>query len=267
MKATCVERACFFSWTCVLGAALAGWADLPKAIETEPGALGPKMGHVQGMDAMDSAIYLSHDRGLVKLDWTGKVVKVVSAPCHTGDICIWKDHVFTATHVVEPDYGLIEVYDSDLCLVRSRRFDFCIDGITCVEGLLYVGFGRYHSRPMRGHLIGFVDAETLEPRKACGVDYGAETCFGPQDLAYDGTNVWMMFYPKRGQPGCGRFSKDLSSSETVDVAFSNGFCLAPRRFWTDDEPVYMNCKMLKNEKGPGVRLAFWHFRNGRFVGN
>jgi len=242
-----------------------GRAELPKAIETEPGALGPETGHVQGMDVTDEAIYLSHDRGLVKLDWTGKKLAEVAAPRHTGDICVWKDRIYTATHVLKPDHGLIEVYDADLKLVRSRKFDFCIDGITCVDGRLYVGFGRYHNRPMRGHIIGFVDAETLEPKGACGIDYGFETCYGPQDLAYDGKNVWVMFYPKKGSPGCGRFTKDLVSSETVNAAFSNGFCLAPKRFWADGEPVYMSSKLLKDAKGPRFRVSFWRFRKGSFA--
>lgn len=246
-------------WGCVNAA-------VPAPIETAAGALGP-MGHVQGMDVTDEAIFLSHDRGLVKLDWSGKVLKKVSAPRHTGDICVWKGEVYTATHVVKPDHGLIEVYDADLRLVRSKTLDYGVDGITCVDGRLYLGFCRSHPRPMRGHTVVFADAATLQPCGTCGIDYGVETSYGPQDMAYDGTNVWMMFYTK-GVPGCGRFTKDLVASEQVKASFGNGFCVAPRRLWTEGRPVYMSCRMLSDpakKAMPRVRISFHEFREGRFV--
>ena len=218
---------------------------LVAALMTEPGALKAGMGHVQGIDATDEAIYLSHDRGLFKIDWTGKLLAEVEAPRHTGDICVWKDRIYTATHYVPlhadlsggTGGGLVEVYDKDLKLVKSRKLDFGIDGMTCVDGKLHVCLGRNHPRPMRGHTVAFLDAETLEPMGTYGTDYGYATHWGIQDMAYDGENVWMMYYPAEGAPGCGRFSKDLTQVTPVKTPLSNGFCVAPKRFWQDGKPV------------------------------
>lgn len=245
---------------------------LLAVLMTEPGALTSGMGHVQGIDATDEAIYLSHDKGLFKIDWNGKLLASVDAPRHTGDICVWKGRIYTAAHVINPGDGLsggsggglVEVYDKDLKLVKSRALDFGIDGITCVDGRLYVGIGRNHPRPMRGHVIGFLDAETLEPMGTCGTDYGHATCWGPQDLAYDGEHVWMMFYPAKGEPGCGRFTKDLVSVTSVKTPLSNGFCVAPKRFWRKDKPVYLSGHMMKGEKTPRVRIDFWRFNGNDF---
>ena len=239
---------------------------------TEPGALKPGMGHVQGIDATDEAVYLSHDKGLFKIDWNGRLLASVAAPRHTGDICVWKGRIYTAVHLVKPGAdlaggdggGLVEVYDTDLKLVKSRTLDFGIDGITCVDGRLYVGIGRNHPRPMRGHVIGFLDAETLEPEGTCGTDYGHLTEWGVQDLAYDGESVWFMYYPVDGEPGCGRFSKDLAAVTSVKTPLSNGFCLAPKRFWRDGRPVYLSGYVCKGEKTPRVRIDFWRFNGTDF---
>ena len=44
-----------------------------------------KAGHIQGACCSEKAIYLSHQLGIFKIGWDGKLVKSVEAPAHLGD--------------------------------------------------------------------------------------------------------------------------------------------------------------------------------------
>ena len=76
-----------------LAAALLGCEAVhgPAAEELRPFAVGLEAldqngGHVQGIAAAPDALYVSQQSRLVKLDWTGRVLKTCVAPAHTGDL-------------------------------------------------------------------------------------------------------------------------------------------------------------------------------------
>ena len=44
-----------------------------------------KAGHIQGACCSKKAIYLSHQLGILKIGWDGKLVKSIEVPAHLGD--------------------------------------------------------------------------------------------------------------------------------------------------------------------------------------
>ena len=44
-----------------------------------------KSGHIQGACCSEQGIYLSHQLGIDKIGWDGKLIKHVEAPAHLGD--------------------------------------------------------------------------------------------------------------------------------------------------------------------------------------
>ena len=108
-------------------------AEVPAPVVVEKGVLDPAGGHVQGFCASDDAFYFTQMKTLYKCDWSGKLLKKVPVVCHTGDICFWEGHVYTAVSVYQgPDKGkgIIQVFDADLNLVREAKLEKSTDGIT-----------------------------------------------------------------------------------------------------------------------------------------
>ncbi len=69
-----------------------------KAILTVPHEFDMlvKSGHIQGLACSGKGIYLSHQTGLAKLDWDGKLVKHVNAPGHLGGIACANGRIYGA---------------------------------------------------------------------------------------------------------------------------------------------------------------------------
>ena len=44
-----------------------------------------KAGHIQGACCSEQGVYLSHQLGIAKIGWDGKLIKTVEAPAHLGD--------------------------------------------------------------------------------------------------------------------------------------------------------------------------------------
>ena len=55
-----------------------------------------KAGHIQGACCSEQAIYLSHQLGIFKIGWDGKLVKSVEAPAHLGDSAYADDKIYGA---------------------------------------------------------------------------------------------------------------------------------------------------------------------------
>ena len=73
----------------------------PVAAGPEPFTAGPEVfnpdgSHIQGIAASEDALYISQDRHLAKVDWTGKLLKSREVPNHTGDLCWYKGELFAA---------------------------------------------------------------------------------------------------------------------------------------------------------------------------
>lgn len=268
---------------CALGVALVGCQSMavsaPRApIEVEKGALDPAGGHVQGFCASDGAFYVTQMKTLYKFDWTGRLLKKAPVVCHTGDICFWEGHVYTSVSVYQgPDKGkgIIQVFDADLNLVREAKLDKSTDGITILDGVLYLGMGSNHVPSKESHRENFFrryDPKTLQPlgpRQI--VDFGYMTHYGAQDISHDGKNVLVSFYRgEKGAPAFVAFDRDLKPVKLVrGFEASNGFDLLPRRM-RGERPLYARVQTLtatdpakpKKRIVSGCRLTFFEYADG-----
>ena len=67
-----------------------------KAILTVPHEFDMlvKSGHIQGLACSEKGIYLSHQLGLAKIGWDGKLIKRIDAPRHLGGIACANGRIY-----------------------------------------------------------------------------------------------------------------------------------------------------------------------------
>lgn len=176
-------------------------------ILTRSGAFAQLDGHVQGMCVSSNAVFMTQQSGIYKFDWYGRLLAHVDAERHQGDICLWKGLLYTAVCLPMdvPKRGRIDVWSEDLVRVKSVEFRRSADGITCLDGVLYVGLGPVNdaNNPLRGNWFGKFDAETLAPiGEPFIVDHGFDTCLGVQNLATDGRLLYMNVYTPDEETPC-----------------------------------------------------------------
>ena len=156
-------------------------------------------GHVQGMCANSNALYFAYHTQIVKTDWCGHLVKRAEVERHTGDICLWKGRLYTALCHADKGKGRgrIQVFDEELNFIKETYLARPGDGITCLDGVLYVGLGPAGTKeqPYRGNWYGKFDAETLKPLcKPFRLDHGYDCCAGVQNLTTDGKYIYANYY-------------------------------------------------------------------------
>lgn len=237
---------------------LAGWAEqsIPfRTIRAESGALEGTDGHVQGIACSDENIYLSFTTTLVKLDWTGKVVKRAPARRHTGDIAYRNGRLYACVgKTKDPDKGLgglahIQVFDEDLNLVGEKRTPSApgIDGIGILENTVYVGGGSVESgKPHVSNLVVRLNAK-LEPTASVWLDYGSKTRYGVQNVTVANGLVWCFFYaanPKAGDRNCAILDQDLNLVGTLSLGCGNGIDVLPPRFGKSVNPRFLVCTTI-----------------------
>ena len=175
-------------------------------------------GHVQGMCANSNALYFAYHTQIVKTDWLGRLVKRVEVMRHTGDICLWNGKLYTA--VCHSDTGKgrgrIQMFDEDLNFIKETHLARPGDGITCLDGVLYVGLGPAgtETEPYRGNWYGKFSAESLEPLcEPFRLDHGYDCCAGVQNMTTDGTYIYANYYcpdEKADTPCFIVFDKDMN---------------------------------------------------------
>lgn len=197
-------------------------------------AFDPKGGHVQGIAASAEALYVAQMTQLVKLDWTGRPLKKLSVISHTGDIAWHGGELYTAVAVYggpNKGKGMIQVFDKDLNLLRETLVDRTLDGIACLDGILYVGMGAKTQPSKKAHrvnVVGRFDAKTLkEIAPRADFDYGYQTHYGFQNITTDGEFLYGTFYAVKGAPGVAVFDRNLRVLGTRDVRASLGFDVVP----------------------------------------
>lgn len=222
--------------------------------------------HVQGIAASDDAVYLVQRNWIVRVNWNGRVLKSLNSETiglggHCGDVC-WYDNRLYISYV-KGDDGKIVVLDKNLSKVKECEIDRGIDGITCLDGVLYVGMGSKtepSSEPHRVNILGRFDAGTLEeiaPRVE--FDYGYETTYGFQDITNDGTRLYGAFYAVGSNPQIAVFDKDCSILETIHVDFvvNNGIDLMPAKF-RGDRTVFLKARSYEVSPGDvACDLDYW----------
>ena len=229
---------------------LAGAQVPPLAFVTQEDAFEEKCDgafwHVQGIAISDDAVYCGLLKNIVKFDLaTGKCIKGVSAPYHTGDVCWHNGRLYAsvlsnfeaARKNPSEVRGAIQVYDEDLNLIRTREFPMGFDGIAALDGVLYLGRGAIRDEIGRTCRIVRVKEETLEFIDEVEIEPGFEFRFAVQDIATDGRHLFLSFYPVKGPVGVAVYTKDLRLVKTLPETFSNGFDRLPGRFQRPGAPT------------------------------
>ena len=182
-------------------------------IVTEPGAIKEWIGktwcgHVQGMCVSSNAIYFSFHNQILKTDWYGRLLKRVEVDRHGGDICLWNGKVYTGVALYPKTKGekstpSIYMYDADtleLLKVKKLPMEGGCDGITCVDGVIYLGMGskgKYDHEKKCGRANRYCKfaAETLEQiGEPFYEDNGEYSGCGAQNMTTDGKYIYASHY-------------------------------------------------------------------------
>ena len=210
---------------------MAGAAE-PQGFAVPQTSLDPKGGHIQGLAVSTDAVYVSQMTQILKLDWKGNELARRKVQSHTGDITWWDGELY-ATVAVYPacKEGRIQVYDGGLNLVRETTIDRTVDGIACLDGVLYVGMGsktQPSKTPHRVNVLGRFDAKTLKeilPRQ--DFDYGYETRYGFQNIATDRRRLYATFYAMKPAPIMAVFNRSGAVVGTAKAGGNQGFDVLP----------------------------------------
>lgn len=240
-----------------------------SAIYTLPGELDTITGHVQGICASNDAIYLSHQKGIVKLSWNGKVLKHVPAPDHTGDICFYNGKLYAAIAYYghRRGKGAIKEYSADLDELRTLELDFPTDGITVLNGSFYFGAGPNPSTLHRGNRLARTPLDLSGKITFIKIDHGFPTRFGTQAITTCGNFLIATFYGGKNTRNTAIFDADGKLIQTFDFNAGMGFAALPPRFKTST-PVFLRLRALYNmrkKESPRVCFDFYALRNGTLV--
>ena len=241
-------------------------------------------GHVQGMCVSSNAIYFSYHDQIVKTDWYGRELRWIQVGVHGGDICYWNGKVYTGVWLKpekgtnDPWCGAIGVYDAEtLRPIRLRKFDWhCgTDGITCLDGVIYLCMGPHEQRRYRGHKnwYGKFDAETLEPLcEPFIVDHGEEANCGAQNMATDGKYIYSSYYVLSEQahtPNLIVFDTDFNVIAKYEYGWNQGMDVLPGG--RDGAVRFAFCytpNWMKSQEQPPLRVQgvvkFAELKDGRF---
>ena len=229
--------------------------------------------HIQGACCSDKAVYLSHQLGLIKIGWDGKVIKTVTAPNHLGDIAYANGKIYGAFVLrdVKPGekQGLVRVWDENLNMVDEKRFTEPLDGIAVLADNIYIGVDRWGHKK---HPLCCVKrlGLNLEEKDNVDVDLGYEIYFGVQTMATDGKDL---FFGNYGWTSV--VSADLKKNEKVKLYCGEGFDLVPKSITKSDRKIFFVVRPMNgNWKGwrmdpkknpPQIRLDFFEFKDGKFI--
>lgn len=241
----------------------------PKPFTAAAEVFNPEGSHIQGIAASEEALYISQDRHLAKVDWTGKLLKSREVPNHTGDLCWYEGELYAAlalsgtsdSPLADPSAGIgkIQVFDKDLKLVRETEIDRRTDGITCLDGVLYVGMGsktQPSKNPHRVNILGRFDAKTLkEIAPRAEFDYGYETKYSFQNITTDGKELYGSFYSVDGAPQIVVFDKDLNVLRTYFLKANQGLDVMPPKL-TGGQLLFIKAKSHKASDPKSVSCSF-----------
>ena len=273
--------------TAVCGLALAAAAAAVPPVSLAPIVIGSEafdasFGHIQGGCCTEDAIYLTQMKCLYKFDWSGRLLKKKPVISHTGDICFWQGEIYTSVSVYggpNRGKGMIQVFDQELNKVRETLLDRGTDGISILDGVLYLGMGSNHKPSKEQHRenwVGFFDPKTLKPaRERKIIDFGHETHYGIQDISSDGKDVLCAFYTAgKGKPSLVAFDKEMKTVRACSAYHaSQGFDRLPSRFG-GEHPRYFRVRTNiapRDKAGAGkprkmtATIDFFEWADGKAV--
>ena len=121
-----------------------------KAIYTVPHEFDMllKSGHIQGLACSENGIYLSHQSGLAKIGWDGKLVKHIETPRHLGGIACANGRIYGAfiirdqKDMKDGKPGLLRVWDEDLNQVDEKAFPETAGSVGVLGDTIYYAIGH-----------------------------------------------------------------------------------------------------------------------------
>ena len=245
-----------------------------KPFTIGPEAFNPKGSHIQGIAASEEALYLSQDCHLAKVSWNGTLILSREVVNHTGDLCWYNGELYASVALNESGgsvysditegTGKIQVYDSNLNLLREANVNRRIDGICCLNGVLYVGMGAKKQPSKNAHrinLIGRFNVETLEEiAQRMEIDYGYETNYGVQNLTTDGIFIYGSFYAVGNAPQIVQFDSELRAINTYHLSANQGFDVIPPSLrHSEFRFVWAKTVYMSNPIAICCNVDFWSF--------
>ena len=248
-----------------------------KPVQTVPHELDVllKSGHIQGACCSEQGVYLSHQLGIDKIGWDGKLIKHVDAPAHLGDSAYADGKIYGAFVIRDKKdrkdgkMGLVRVWDEDLNQLNEAWFDEALDGIVVLNGTVYVGVDRWGSKPHPLCCVKRLDLN-LKDLGNTDVDIGYDIHYGVQTMGTDGKDLIFGNYG-----GTSVVSADLKTNRKVAFGCAEGLGLVPKSVTKSDAKVFFKVSAMGgNMQGwrkdptnnpPRIRLDFFEFKDGKFV--
>ncbi len=247
-----------------------------KAILTVPHEFDMlvKSGHIQGLACSEKGIYLSHQAGLAKIGWDGKLVKHIDAPSHLGGIACANGRIYGAFNIrrradmKDGMPGLLRVWDEDLNLLSEKALPETGGAVGVLGDTIYyaVGGDKTPHRECRVKRLGL----DLSDRGNQAFDFGYDIKYGIQAMATDGKSLVCANYG-----GVSLANPELTSLKKLKgPSFAEGLALVPKSVAKRDTPVFMAVRALGgNMQGwrkdpvnnpPRLRLEFYEFDGETF---
>ena len=248
-----------------------------KPVQTVPHELDVllKSGHIQGACCSEQGVYLSHQLGIDKIGWDGKLIKHVDAPAHLGDSAYADGKIYGAFVIRDKKdrkdgkMGLVRVWDEDLNQLNEAWFDEALDGIVVLNGTVYVGVDRWGSKPHPLCCVKRLDLN-LKDLGNTDVDIGYDIHYGVQTMGTDGKDLIFGNYG-----GTSVVSADLKTNRKVAFGCAEGLGLVPKSVTKSDAKVFFKVSAMGgNMQGwrkdpvnnpPRIRLDFYEYADGKFT--
>jgi hypothetical protein len=234
-----------------------------------------KAGHIQGACCSEQGVYLSHQDGIAKIGWDGKLLKTVETPRHLGDTAYANGRIYGACVIrdrkIRKDgmQGLVRVWDENLNLVAEKWFPEALDGIAVLGDTVYVGVDRWGKGKHPLCCVKRLKLDLTE-KDNVDIDLGFEIHYGVQTMATDGKDLFFGCYG-----GTARVSENLNDAEKVAFSCAEGFGMVPKSVTKSDAKVFFVVRAMGgNMNGwrkdpvnnpPRIRLDFFELKDGKFV--
>jgi hypothetical protein len=266
----------FFAVAIVVSSAVFAAAESMSPVLTVPHELDMlvKAGHIQGACCSEQGVYLSHQLGIAKIGWDGKLIKTVEAPAHLGDTAYADGKVYGAFVIRDRKLrkngmqGLVRVWDENLNMIAEAWFPEPLDGIAVLGDTVYVGVDRWGKVKHPLCCVKRLGLD-LKQKDNVDVDLGFDIHYGVQTMASDGKDLFFGCYG-----GTARVGTDLKDVEKVAFSCAEGFGLVPRSVTKSDAKIFFVVRAMGgNMRGwrkdpvknpPRIRLDFFEFKDGKF---
>ena len=276
-KIVTFSAAALFAVTVQTAAFCSGEPVKLKAILTVPHEFDMlvKSGHIQGLACSEKGIYLSHQLGLAKIGWDGKLVKHIDAPRHLGGIACVNGRIYGVFNIHRREDmkdgkpGLLRVWDEDLNQVGEKAFQETAGSVGVLGDTIYyaIGHDKKPHRPCSVKRLGL----DLADRGNLTFDFGYDIKYGIQAIATDGRSLICANYG-----GVSLVNPEFTSFKKLKCpSFAEGFALVPKSITKRETPVFIAVRALGgNMKGwrkdpannpPRLRLEFYAFDGETFT--